>query len=136
LGMEKEVGRLKKGMKADLVVFDGVSPAMLAVAEEDPVAAVVLHSSPRDIDMVLVDGAVRKEGGRLVDVEVEAAPGRSEGVMEVGKVVTWKDVTQMVVKSRRALKEKTDRIDMKQGEEYVMDLFRMNRKGMLEGQKT
>lgn len=118
VGMEKEVGRLKEGMKADLVVFDGMSPAMLAVAEEDPAAAVVLHSSPRDIDMVLVDGAVRKEGGRLVDVEV-------------GQVVT-----QMVVKSRRVLKEKTDRVDMKQGEEYVMDLFRMNRKGMLEGQKT
>jgi Amidohydrolase family len=136
VGMEKEVGRLKEGMKADLVVFDGVSPAMLAVAEEDPVAAVVLHSSPRDIDMVLVDGVVRKEGGGLVDVEVEAAPGRSGGIMEVGKVVTWKDVTQMVVKSRRALKEKTHRIDMKQGEEYVMDLFHMNRKGMLEGQET
>ncbi len=136
VGMEEEVGRLREGMRADVVVFDGVSPSMLAVAEEDPVAAVVLHSSPRDIDMVLVDGVIRKEGGKLVDVGVEAAPNGGRGVMEVGKTVMWKDVTERVLESRRALKEKTDGIDMKQGEEYAMGLFHMNKKGMLEEQKA
>jgi cytosine/adenosine deaminase-related metal-dependent hydrolase len=34
VGIEKEVGKLKEGMKPDLVVFDGLSPAMLAAAEE------------------------------------------------------------------------------------------------------
>jgi cytosine/adenosine deaminase-related metal-dependent hydrolase len=78
VAMEKEVGKLKEGMKADLVASDGLSLAILAV-EEDPVAAVALHRSPRYIDMVLVDGVIRKEGGRLVDVEVKAAP-RGEGM--------------------------------------------------------
>jgi adenine deaminase len=70
VGMEKDVGRLREGMKADLVVFDGASPAMLAAVEEGPVTAIVLHCSPKDIDMVLVDGVVRKENGQLVDVDV------------------------------------------------------------------
>jgi hypothetical protein len=132
VGMEKDVGRLREGMKADLVVFDGASPAMLAAAEEDPVAGIVLHSSPRDIDMVLVDGVVRKENGQLVDVDVEAAPTVVERVMEAGTRVTWKDITGMVLGSRRALKRKMDRIDMKQGEEYVMRLFHLAKQGMLE----
>ena len=135
-GVETEVGRLKEGMKADLAVFDGASPSMLAVAAEDPVAAVVLHSSPRDIEMVLVDGVVRKEGGKLADAVVEAAPEGAEGkgVMEAGKTVGWKDVTERVLESRRGLEEKAHGIDMRLGEEYVMDWFYMNRKGMLEEQ--
>jgi hypothetical protein len=132
VGMEKDVGRLREGMKADLVVFDVASPAMLAAPEEDPVAAIVLHSSPGDIDMVLVDGVFRKENGQLVDVEVEAAPTVVERVIEAGTRVTWKDITGMVLGSRRALKRKMDRIDMKQGEEYVMRLFHLAKQGMLE----
>ena len=137
VGMEKEIGRLKQGMKADLVVFDGMSTTMLAVAEEDPIAAVVLHSSPRDINVVLVDGVIKKQDGKLVDVEVEveAAPNGAKGILGVGKKLTWKDVAERVLGSRRGLSQKMDKIDMKQGEEYTMGLFYMNRQGMLEGQK-
>jgi Amidohydrolase family len=122
VAMEKEVGKLKEGMKADLLVFDRLSPAMLAAAEEDLIVAVALHSSLRYIDMVLVDEVIRKEGGRLVDVEVEAAPRGVgvKGVVEVGKKVGWRDVTEKALESRRASKEKTDTIDMKKVEEYVV----------------
>jgi Amidohydrolase family len=122
VAMEKEVGKLKEGMKADLLVFDRLSPAMLAAAEEDLIVAVALHSSLRYIDMVLVDEVIRKEGGRLVDVEVEAAPRGVgvKGVVEVGKKVGWRDVTEKALESRSASKEKTDTIDMKKVEEYVV----------------
>ncbi|KAI9830655.1 MAG: hypothetical protein M1819_005465 [Sarea resinae] len=136
VGLENEVGKLGEGMKADLVVFDGTSPTMLAVVEEDPVAAIVLHSGPRDIDMVLVDGIIRKEEAKLVDLTVQADPLGGKGIVEVGKTVKWKDVTENISKSKRVLDKKRDKIDMKQGEEYIMDLFHVNRKGLLEEQKV
>lgn len=38
-----------------LVIFDGQSPGMLVAAGRDPLAAIVLHSSERDVDTVVVD---------------------------------------------------------------------------------
>jgi hypothetical protein len=46
---------------------------LVCAAEHDPVAAVVLHSSPGDIEAVLVDGIWRKREGKLPSVKVEAA---------------------------------------------------------------
>ncbi|TVY44940.1 5'-deoxyadenosine deaminase, partial [Lachnellula occidentalis] len=65
IGMEGRIGSLAVGKLADIVVFDASSPSMVCGAQHDPVAAVVLHSSPGDIEMVVVDGVVRKQGRRL-----------------------------------------------------------------------
>ncbi|KAI0908756.1 amidohydrolase [Ustulina deusta] len=58
-----DLGAIRVGAKADLVVFDGRSPSMLGWA--DPVAAVILHANVGDIAHVLVDGKFRKRDGRL-----------------------------------------------------------------------
>ncbi|KAI0812931.1 amidohydrolase [Xylaria sp. FL0064] len=58
-----DLGAIAIGAKADLVVFDGRSPALLGWA--DPVAAVILHASVGDITHVLVDGKFRKRDGKL-----------------------------------------------------------------------
>ena len=34
---------------------------MVGAAQHDPVAAIILHSSPADIETVIVDGIVRKK---------------------------------------------------------------------------
>jgi cytosine/adenosine deaminase-related metal-dependent hydrolase len=60
-----------KGKKADVVVFDAGTPSMLCATEQDPVVAVLRFSDVRDIDMVMVDGVIRKEGGKLTDVDAE-----------------------------------------------------------------
>lgn len=60
----KDLGVIAPGAKADLVVWDGRSPAMLGWT--DPVAAVILHASVGDIDHVLVGGEFRKRDGKLV----------------------------------------------------------------------
>jgi hypothetical protein len=59
-----DIGVLVEGAKADIVVFDGTSPNMLGW--DDPVAAVILHSNPGDVEHVLVNGEFRKRDFKLV----------------------------------------------------------------------
>lgn len=58
-----DLGMIKTGAKADLLIWDGRSPSMLGWV--DPVAAVILHASVGDIEHVLVDGEFRKRDGKL-----------------------------------------------------------------------
>lgn len=133
VGMAGSVGRLRVGFKADVVVFDGLSPGMAVAAQEDPVAAVVLHSSVRDVEMVLVDGVVRKEGGRLCDVVVEAAPdGLGELSAPLGKGLAWRDVARETLKSRDALNGRFEGVEFAQAAENVIDMWHMDRSTMVE----
>ncbi len=59
-----DLGVLSVGAKADLVVWDGESPALLGW--NDPVAAVILHASVADVEHVLVDGKWKKRDFELV----------------------------------------------------------------------
>lgn len=151
-GLAGSVGRLRAGYRADVVVLEGASPGMLAAAARDPVAAVVLHSSVRDVRVVIADGVVRKEGGRLCDVCVEEAPplqqhqgglvveegegeGEGEGkeeFVEVGSRLSWEDVARELLRSREALDARLGDIDCGPAEEAVIDAFHMNRADMVE----
>ncbi|KAK4213367.1 hypothetical protein QBC37DRAFT_440804 [Rhypophila decipiens] len=59
-----DLGGIFIGGKADLVIWDANSPALLGWV--DPVAAVMLHASVGDIEAVLVDGKWMKKGGKIV----------------------------------------------------------------------
>ncbi|POS79287.1 amidohydrolase [Diaporthe helianthi] len=133
VGMAKSIGRLAVGFKADVVVLDGLSPGMAAAAQEDPVAAVVLHSSIRDVESVIIDGVVRKEGGKLCEVVVENVPaGLREQSVSVGTAVGWKDVAREVLKSRGGLEDKFRGVDYVKAEEDVIDMWHMDRSAMVE----
>ncbi|KAF2627673.1 hypothetical protein BU25DRAFT_468706 [Macroventuria anomochaeta] len=69
----RNIGRLAEGFEANIVVFDALSPSMVAAAQHDPVAAINLHSTSADIDTVIVDGIIRKEGGKVLPVAVDDA---------------------------------------------------------------
>lgn len=135
-GLADEVGSLRVGHKADIVVYETESPRMLVAALENPVAAVVLHSCPADVSMVIVDGIVRKEGGKLVDVVVakpeSAAPG-DIGVEPETKL-TWKDITAEVLESRLRLKNKTSELDFQGAENLMVGMYHWDQKAMLEAQ--
>ncbi|KAI1380242.1 amidohydrolase family protein [Hypoxylon crocopeplum] len=69
-----DLGVIRVGAKADLVVFNGRSPGMLGW--RDPVAAVILHANVGDIEHVLVDGKFKKRDGKLTFDNYDAVVDR------------------------------------------------------------
>lgn len=92
IGMGGQLGRVQEGMLADLVVWDATSPGMLAAAQHDPVAAIILHSSIRDVDTVIVNGVIRKHEGRLVPFQINQEEQKD-----------WKSVSKDILASREKL---------------------------------
>ncbi|CAG9984322.1 unnamed protein product [Clonostachys byssicola] len=58
-----DIGILRVGAKEDLLVINGDSYNMLGWS--DPIAAIVMHSHPSDIEAVMVGGKWRKRHGKL-----------------------------------------------------------------------
>ena len=71
LGLDSVCGSLAPGKAADLIVLR--SDRLHLLPMNDPVAAVVLHAGPADVDTVLVGGNVVKAGGTLTSGRTEAA---------------------------------------------------------------
>lgn len=120
--MGDKVGSIAEGKFADLVIFDATSPSMICAGVHDPVAAVVLHSSPSDIDTVIVDGIVRKRNGKLESVKLD-----ERGSAVAGKAsVAWGDVAKELIASRAELQKRIEKIDMDAAEKGVMKEFHIN----------
>lgn len=99
VGMEDQIGSLTEGKQADVLIFDAASPAMVCAAQRDPVTAIVLHASVRDIEGVIVKGVFRKEGGKLANVMVE------------GEELAWEDVVRELLNSRLGIERKAECLD-------------------------
>ncbi|KFY94427.1 hypothetical protein V500_03275 [Pseudogymnoascus sp. VKM F-4518 (FW-2643)] len=114
VGMGDRIGRVREGYLADLVVVDGRSPGMVGVSGWDPVVAVVGHSGVRDVETVIVDGVVRKRGGRLVSVEVEG------GKME------WEGVAERVERSRGEVQRRIEGVDLEAAKKLVVGMWHID----------
>lgn len=97
---------------------------MVCAVQHDPVAAIVMHSSPADIEMVIVDGLIRKRSSKLVDVDV--ANGRQMWDSIDKDILEWKDVSRELMKQREVLQAKIDKIDMVAAKKGVMKAFYVN----------
>jgi cytosine/adenosine deaminase-related metal-dependent hydrolase len=115
-----KIGSIAEGKLADLVIFDANSPAMVCATVHDPVAAIVLHSSPADVETVIVDGIVRKKDARLVDVKLDDETGKNVAGKEL---LRWKDVAENLLRTRERIQAEAEKIDFKAGERKVMQMF-------------
>jgi cytosine/adenosine deaminase-related metal-dependent hydrolase len=120
--METDIGRIEVGFKADLVVFDALSPGMVGAAQHDPVAAIILHSSPADIDSVIVDGIVRKRDGKLVPVDVDEIAKETVGK----ETLAWGEIAKEIVRSREGIQKEVDTLDFVEGKKALFNMFHVD----------
>lgn len=117
--MSDQVGSIAEGKLADLVIFDANSPSMVCAGVQDPVTAIILHSSPSDVDTVIIDGIVRKQGGKLVDTTLD-----DDAKALAGKdLLRWHDVARNLIRTRERIQLEYEKIDMKAAEKKVMEAF-------------
>jgi len=68
LGLDKVTGSLTPGKRADVIVVSVDAPNLGVLT--DPARLLVTAASPRDVDLVVVDGRVLKRDGSLTAVDV------------------------------------------------------------------
>lgn len=61
------IGSVEVGKKADLLVFDTLSPNLAGAL--DPFQAIVFSATNADVELVMVDGEIVKRDGTLTRVE-------------------------------------------------------------------
>ncbi|KAJ5394684.1 hypothetical protein N7509_006471 [Penicillium cosmopolitanum] len=122
LAMEHDIGSIEVGKKADLVIFDALSPAMIGVAQRDPVMAIVLHSTIRDVKTVIVDGEVRKENGELCPVKGTEWNEKS-GFLETNQDIHWHEVADRILAIQKRLVSKIPGPLLLQIEDHVREVF-------------
>jgi cytosine/adenosine deaminase-related metal-dependent hydrolase len=114
VGKGSEIGSLAEGKLADLVIYDPQSPGMVCASASDPVAAIVLHSSVRDIDTVFVDGVIRKQGGKLGPVDVGS------------KKMGWKEIASELIQSRQKIQEEVEKCDYDKALKTICSAFMLS----------
>jgi 5-methylthioadenosine/S-adenosylhomocysteine deaminase len=75
MGMEKEIGSLEVGKRADLIMLDYRALGLVPVL--DPVQNLAYHAHARDVEMVMVDGRVLVDGGEVKTVDRMAVIDRA-----------------------------------------------------------
>jgi len=69
LGLEKTVGTLEAGKKADVILVDFKKPHLTPI--HDPYANIVYSAHGSDVDTVIVDGKILMEGGKVETLNEE-----------------------------------------------------------------
>lgn len=124
IGMGDQIGSLAVGKLADIIVFDALSSCMICAAQHDPVAAIVMHSTPGDIVTTIVDGVVRKRDGKLQPVSVSPEAHTFTG-SDVSSL-QWMDVAMNLLKSRETLQRKWESTDFNAAKPVAMKAYGFN----------
>lgn len=80
LGLEKEIGSIEQGKKADIVLVDVKKPHIAPVHR--PISAIVYCAMGSDVDTVIIDGKIVMKKRKILTINEEEA---LENVDEVGR---------------------------------------------------
>ena len=69
VGMEQAIGSIGSGKKADLFIYNPITPRSMPVA--DPVSTLIYSSSQANVETTIVDGKLVLEEGRILNVDEE-----------------------------------------------------------------
>jgi hypothetical protein len=125
--MAEKTGSIAEGKVADITIFSATSPCMLAAAQHDPIAAVILHSSPGDVEIVIVDGVVRKKNGKLVPVQVDEKAQRTAGKSSL----EWSDVVEEILRRQKVMDGKIQGVDLDDALDRLIDVWHVDRSAAL-----
>jgi cytosine/adenosine deaminase-related metal-dependent hydrolase len=126
--MDDRIGSLAVGKLADLVIFDATTPSMICGGEHDPVAAIVMHSSPGDIEAVMINGIWRKKEGKLLPVHVEEDALKITKKAELG----WADVARELLSSRESIQKKIEQLDFVDARAKMIAAYHVNEEDIVE----
>lgn len=76
LGLEREIGSLEQGKRADVILIDLHKPHLTPT--HMPVHRLVFEASGHDVDTVIVDGRVLMEGRRVLSVNEDDVLAKAE----------------------------------------------------------
>jgi 5-methylthioadenosine/S-adenosylhomocysteine deaminase len=79
LGLGAVTGSLAVGKRGDVIVVSPDSPSLGVLT--DPARLLVTAATPRDVDLVLVDGRVLKRDGKLTAVDQEEITGAARAAL-------------------------------------------------------
>jgi 5-methylthioadenosine/S-adenosylhomocysteine deaminase len=78
LGLEKEIGTLEKGKKADIIVLDLGSPHLVPLYH--PVSTLVYSASGSDVRHVMVNGRLLLKDRRFLTIDPEEIMARVQEI--------------------------------------------------------
>ncbi|MGC4410074.1 hypothetical protein D4A92_22020 (plasmid) [Rhizobium rosettiformans] len=82
LGLSDQIGSLTPGKRADVILVRTDEPNMLPAANTNPAFQIVQHAVPANVDTVIIDGIIRKRGGKLTGVDVHAVVEKAARAQE------------------------------------------------------
>ena len=89
LGLDGEIGSLTPGKRADLVMVS--TDALNMAPYTDPANMLIESTMPENVDTVVVDGRILKQGGKLVAIETsEVVREANASLSGIRKRAAWK----------------------------------------------
>lgn len=120
--MGDQIGSIKEGKFADLVIFDTLdSLGISCVAESDPLTAVLRHSEVSDVEGVIIDGFWRKRAGKLTPVP-----------QKTGELLSWEQVRTELERSRKEIAEREKSLNMEKAKESLTMMFGIDPKILVD----
>lgn len=123
--MGDKIGSLAEGKIADICIFDTKTPSMIVASQYDPVIAIVLNSSPADLEMVIVDGVIRKQDGRLLPVELDDQVQKMTGLPS--RRMDWDEIAEKLLKSSDRIRKEIEKVgDLEEKKKGAMEKLGVN----------